>query len=115
MRAFTHGKDESGLLRNRLCRETDTCLPTSEGEEAVSAGSVPVGTFQWVRASFTSFRNAPGIEPIGIKSGRRPPDLDQPGHSLRLLLGPASRMPENPFKLVGILNDRDHIRVVPQA
>jgi len=51
-------------------------------------------------AFLTSFRYAPRFEPIGIESRWRPPDLDQ--------------MPENPPEFVGILNDGDDIRVVPQ-
>jgi len=48
---------------------------------------------------------------IGIKSGWGTPDLDQPGRSLRLLLGPASWMPKNPPQFIGILDDRDHLHL----
>ena len=40
-------------------------------------------------------RYAPRFEAIGIESRWGPPDLDQPGRSLRLLLGPASWMSED--------------------
>ncbi len=55
------------------------------------------------------------VEAFGIKSRWGPPDLDQPGRSLRLLLGPASWMSKDPFELVGILDDGDHIRVVHRS
>gem|GEM_PF-4978918 len=51
-------------------------------------------------AFLTSFRYAPGVEAIGIESRWGPPHLNQ--------------MPENPPEFVGILDDRDNIRVVPQ-
>ena len=47
------------------------------------------------------------VKPIGIEAWWGPPHLDQPGRSLRLLPGPASWMPENPPRLVGILDDVD--------
>ena len=52
------------------------------------------------------------IEPIGVESRRGSPDLDQPGRSLRLLLGPASWMSEDTLQLVGILDDGNdpHVR-----
>ena len=40
-----------------------------------------------------------------------PHDPDQRGRSLRLRLGPASWMPDNPFQFVGILDDRDHLHL----
>ena len=53
-------------------------------------------------AFLTSFRYAPGGKPISVKSRWGTPHLDQPGRSLRLLLGPASWMLENPSQLVDL-------------
>lgn len=62
-------------------------------------------------AFLTSFRYAPRFEAIGIESRWRPPDVDQPGRSLWLLLGPASWMSQYTLQLVGILDYGDHFHV----
>ena len=51
------------------------------------------------------------VEANGIESRWGPPDLDQPGRRLRLLLGPASWMSQDTLQLVGILDDGDHLHV----